>query len=100
MNRNKEPWSVRGRWYSIFIESDAGAYQITDVDKRLETATITASGVLTLPEDFILTAYKTDITSQAGASGDFTCGLTDNHYVLTLPAGADHGYIYCYGYFK
>lgn len=99
MSKIKEPWSVRGRWYSIFIESDNGAYKITTIDEPIKAATIDGN-FLTLPEDLIVTNTKSDITGINGSTGAIITNLADNKYIITLPESIDYGHIYVYGYFR
>lgn len=99
MNRNKEPWSVRGRWYSIFIEDNNGAYKITSIDEPIKAATVDGN-FLVLPEGLIVTNTKSDITGISGSTGAIICNLVGNHYTITLPESIDYGHVFVYGYFK
>lgn len=102
MNRYTYDPKSKGRFYQVFIESDAGTAKITSKD--IDGFTLGNAEVV-CPEGFHVTDYKLDIDSVAHSSStEFWKGMTigtDGKQAVHIPDADAYDYLHLwiFGYF-
>ena len=102
---NECPAYNNGRWYRLIIESKGSEYNITTVDKGINSSEMSGNHLM-LPQDFIAVDYKfindnSHISAASGTKLEIYKYASGRHGV-TLPAASDFTSldVYVFGYYK